>query len=617
MPTVAETASQNRQDVIAENSSQSVPQGEADGSRPIRVCFLIDELATGGTETQLLALIRNLDRRRIQPYLVLLDGENPASRALEPADCPVLRFGLRRMRSLHGFKTAWRLTRFLRREQIDVLQPYYPDSTLFGVVAGRLAGVKCIVRTRNNINHWMTATDRLLGQILNRLVTVTLCNSEAARQAVLGDERPDPGTVVVIENGVDLERFEHIPPVSPVRDPNGACRVGMVANLRPVKGVDVFVRAAALVAQSHPEISFHVAGEGPERPELERLIGELNLTGRFILHGKLGDIPGFLAQLDIAALSSRAEGMPNAVLEYMAAGRPIVAMAVGGVTDLIENRVHGLLVRPEDPADLSEKIIHMANNPRLASRLGLSGQDRARSVFSRAAMAARVQSFYEELRREMNHVPSPHFSTKKWIKVVGNSVSLILTTPFWAVARLQAATTGKEDWFASGSELLSLIPGRMGVYLRRGYYRMCLDTCSKDVHIGFGTTIAHPQVSIGRGVYIGNRCTIGKAAIGDNVTIGSNVDILSGRRQHHFDSLERPIQEQGGTFLQIRIGGNSWIGNSSVVMAEIGDNCVIGAGSVVVKPIPARSVAVGNPARVIRSREPDTSPECHRSGPCG
>ena len=107
-----------------------------------------------------------------------------------------------------------------RQKQIDVLQLYFPDSTYFGVLAGRLAGVKAIVRTRNNINHWMTPAHRRLGRLLNRFVTVTVCNSQAARDAVLADERPDPASVIVIENGVDLERFASIPPVSPEPDPH-------------------------------------------------------------------------------------------------------------------------------------------------------------------------------------------------------------------------------------------------------------------------------------------------------------------------------------------------------------------------------------------------------------
>jgi acetyltransferase-like isoleucine patch superfamily enzyme len=91
-------------------------------------------------------------------------------------------------------------------------------------------------------------------------------------------------------------------------------------------------------------------------------------------------------------------------------------------------------------------------------------------------------------------------------------------------------------------------------------------------------------------------------AIGDDVAIGSNVDILSGRHQHHFGRLDVPIQDQGGVFQQVTIGRNCWVGNSAVVMADIGADSVIGAGSVVVKPIPARSIAAGNPATVRKQR---------------
>ena len=180
----------------------------------------------------------------------------------------------------------------------------------------------------------------------------------------------------------------------------------------------------------------------------------------------------------------------------------------------------------------------------------------------------------------------------------------IPTAPLWLLARLEEALTGGEGCFTACSELLSLFPGKLGVFVRRGFYRMTLDKLATDCSLGFGTTIAHRQVCIGRGVYVGNRCTIGRVAIEEDVTIGSNVDMLSGRHQHHFARLDQPIQQQGGSFAQLRIGRNSWIGNSSVVMADIGSDCVIGAGSVVVKEIPAGAIAAGNPAVVKKWRTP-------------
>lgn len=380
-----------------ENAPRPLPDVASDGLRPVRVCFLIDQLAVGGTEIQLLALIRKLDRTRIQPYLVLLDGENPASRGLEPADCPVFRFGLRRLRGWRGLQATCQLARLLRRERIDVLQLYLPNVLYLGVLAGNLAGVKCIVRTRNNNNYWMTPVHRHLGWLLNRFVTVTLCNSEAASRAVLADERPRPDTVIVIENGVDLERFAHITPVQEGRDPTRPRRVGMVANLRPVKGVDVFVRAAALVARSHPGVIFDVAGEGPRRLDLERLVADLGLAGRFVLRGKVDDIPGYLADLDVAVLSSRAEGMPNAVLESMAAGRPVVATAVGGVPRLIEQGIHGMIVPPEDPEALGEAVRFLLDNPELAARIGANARLKVQGAFGREAMVRRMEDFYQGL----------------------------------------------------------------------------------------------------------------------------------------------------------------------------------------------------------------------------
>jgi glycosyltransferase involved in cell wall biosynthesis len=355
---------------------------------------MIDRLALAGTESQLLALIRRLDRRRVRPLLCLLDGEDAASRSLEPEDCPVLRLGVRSLLRPGAAAAGLQLARFLRRERVDVLQVYFPDSTYLGVPAGRLASVPFIVRTRNNVGHWLTPAHRLLGRLCNRLTTRTVANCEAARQALLRDEGPAPESVVVLENGVDLERFLAIPPLDPAAP---ARRVGAVANLRPVKGLDVLVRAAAAVSAAHADAVFRVAGEGESRADLERQVAEAGLAARFALPGAVQDIPAFLAGTDVAVLSSRAEGMSNALLEYMAAGRAVVATAVGAAGQLIEDGVHGLLVPPDDPAALAEAIAALLRDPSRAARLGTAARRRARECYSREAMVRRFERFYEEL----------------------------------------------------------------------------------------------------------------------------------------------------------------------------------------------------------------------------
>ncbi len=189
---------------------------------------------------------------------------------------------------------------------------------------------------------------------------------------------------------------------------------------------------------------------------------------------------------------------------------------------------------------------------------------------------------------------------------LANAVALVLTSTLWLVV-LAFDSHRNEQWFLSCAQLLSLVPGLVGVFLRRGYYRMTLEQCGIDAHIEFGTWFAHREASVGNGVYIGGRCTMGMVEICDHTLIGSNVDILSGGQQHSFDDHGRPMAAQGGRFQKISVGRDCWLGNSTVVLADVGEHSVIGAGSVVVKSIPAWSVAVGNPARVIRERL--TSPE--------
>jgi glycosyltransferase involved in cell wall biosynthesis len=358
----------------------------------VRVCFLIDELATAGTETQLLALIRGLNRARVQPYLVLLRGDADASRRLEPHDCPVLRLGVGSLRNPATALRAIRFIRFLWRERIDVVQVYFPDSSYFGLPAAWLARVRHRVRTRNNIGHWMTPAHRLLGRALNVLTTATVANCAAARDSLLDDEKPDLQRVFVLSNGVDVDRFLTLPP------PAGPARcIGAVANLRQVKGLDVLIDAAARLQDDFPDLTFRVAGEGDERPNLQRQIREAGLEGRFHLAGSQRDIPAFLAGLDVAVLPSRAEGMPNAVLEYMAAARPLVATKVGAVREMIHDGKHGLLVSPDDPAALAAAIARLVTQPLLARRLGEAARERACAQYSRAAMVRRFEAFYTHL----------------------------------------------------------------------------------------------------------------------------------------------------------------------------------------------------------------------------
>jgi len=196
-----------------------------------------------------------------------------------------------------------------------------------------------------------------------------------------------------------------------------------------------------------------------------------------------------------------------------------------------------------------------------------------------------------------------------FIRGAANLVAAVCVLPVVLLWKIYSKWTGKDALFVTFSQLLSLFPGTIGIYLRRAFYSSALETCGGDISIGFGTIFSHAAVRLGRGVYIGGGGTIGKVDIGDGTVIGSNVDIPSGRRQHLRGAEQQVEDPHEGAFVTISIGTKCWIGNSVVILAPIGDGCTIGAGSVVVKPVRDGQTVVGNPAREVlrNSSAPDAS----------
>lgn len=379
--------------LLAPRYRPAIPEVEPVTS-PVRVCFMIDRLTRAGTESQLLALIRNLDCRRVEPTLVLLDGEDDISRALEPADCPVLRLGVRKLLSPTAARAARRLRAFWRETRPDVLQVYFLDSAYFGAPVAKLCGVRKVLRVRNNLGYWLTRKHRLLGRMIRPFVDATLTNTEAGRESLLKEDGSSPDRVVVLENGVDTARFNRflLPDTSKRR-----VRVGCVANLRPVKNIDGLMRAAKVALERFPQLVFEVAGDGEHREELERLHAELGLGERFVLRGSVADVAGFLRTVEIAVLPSHSEGMSNALLEYMSAGRAVIATDVGANAKLVEHERSGLIVPPGDEAAVVDAIARYVEKPLRAASYGAAARTRVEAGYSRDAMTRRFEAFYRGL----------------------------------------------------------------------------------------------------------------------------------------------------------------------------------------------------------------------------
>jgi len=190
---------------------------------------------------------------------------------------------------------------------------------------------------------------------------------------------------------------------------------------------------------------------------------------------------------------------------------------------------------------------------------------------------------------------------KRLLKLSFRSVFILCALPF-SILFFICPASQKKSLFTALSQLFSLIPGRLGSYFRNALYSLIMKNCSNNGVIYFGTLFSHPDTEIYDDVYIGPQCNIGKSVIGKNTLIASGVHILSGKNQHNFSDLETPIQQQGGNYQKITIGDDCWIGNTAVIMANVGNKAIVAAGAVVVNEVPDYAIVAGNPARILKYR---------------
>ena len=187
-------------------------------------------------------------------------------------------------------------------------------------------------------------------------------------------------------------------------------------------------------------------------------------------------------------------------------------------------------------------------------------------------------------------------------KRVFQTVALLVVMPLWLLYFLMSHVADRDGLFASFSQLLSLLPGKTGSFIRVAFYRLTMSECDPDCIISFGCLFSQRDTSIASGVYIGPNCNIGSVSIGQNCLLGSGVHLLSGKGQHSIETLDVPVKDQGGVFEKISIGEDSWIGNNAVVMDNVGKHCVVGSGAVVARAFADYSIVGGNPAVLIKTR---------------
>jgi glycosyltransferase involved in cell wall biosynthesis len=365
--------------------------------RPARVLVFQNRFRLGGQERQTVLNVRTMDRSRFEPVVAVLheDGEHLADLADAGVRPFVFDVGDRMLRP----NTAWqvaRIARFVREEGIGLVHCQDLYTNVLGALAARLAGVPVVV-TRVDLAHNVVGYRRPLLTLVSRRADRVLVNALCIRDLAIRDGT-EPDRVVVVRNGVDLAELDAArerEPEAPAPEPG---YVAIVANMHhPVKGQIDLLLAMKEVLRVRPEARLVLVGDGVRRPHLERCARQLGIADRCHFLGHRRDGGALLARAAVSVSASHAEGISNAILEAMAARRPMVATAVGGSPEIVKDGVNGFLVPPGAPAALARGIADLLGDPALRARFGEEGRAIVEREFSLGQMRASYDALYEEL----------------------------------------------------------------------------------------------------------------------------------------------------------------------------------------------------------------------------
>lgn len=312
------------------------------------------------------------------------------------APCPTYLLPLTKTYNLLALRGALAFRRFLRRNRVALVQTFFESSDLWAGTIARLGSSAKLVWSRRDMGILRGSKHTAAYRALRLLPHAVFAVSDEVRAHVIEVDHVPSERVHTIYNGVNLESYATGSPRSCSQPKHIAC----VGNVRPVKGHDLLIEAAALVRCRFPEAHFSIAGEVLDSAYFARLqqrIHDLGLSEHFHFAGKISDLAAYLQSADIFTLPSRSEGFSNALIEAMGTGLPCVATRVGGNAEALESDRNGLLIAPEDPQALATALCRLLENSSLAQALGAAAQQTVVQRFTTEAMMRATTESYTSL----------------------------------------------------------------------------------------------------------------------------------------------------------------------------------------------------------------------------
>jgi len=388
----------------------------------IKILLLTDVLKSinGGAERQIYELAKRIDKNRFELYIRILHHiDIPAE--LKETGVNVQGLGIRRSYGINGILEGFKFSRFLKAEGVDILVSYHFASDIWGTIFGKLAKVPVIISNRRDAGFWRKRRHTVAYKLINRWVDKIVVVSEAVKQMVLRDEIASENKVEVIYNGVEPDKFSiNIDIVAKKKElglPLDSKVVGYVGNFNPIKGHKVLIEVAKSVLNKYPNVYFLLVGDGHLRVSLENAIRNTHdaIRDHILFLGVRKDTPELLQVMDVCVLPSLSEGLSNTLLEYMAAGKPVIATAVGGNPEVIKDKINGILIPPGDPVVLNDNIVNLLENKELAQRLAIEAQKTVSDKFNLTRQIRAMESSLESSIRKNKEVRIMHLISSNGI----------------------------------------------------------------------------------------------------------------------------------------------------------------------------------------------------------
>jgi glycosyltransferase involved in cell wall biosynthesis len=370
---------------------------------PIKILFVITSSGIGGAEKILYHTSRLLDPERYDPSICSLKEKGQIARDAETAGievhCLTMADGEQAMGWISSLVALFRLTRYLIKIRPTIVHSFLFRANIISRVGAFLARVPLVissVRVMGGEKDYYHTVERVTSCMVDHYITV----SDSVKEYLIEKGTIPPEKITTIYNGVALNGL------TPEGEGGSPDLLGVESNdsvilavgrLHRQKGYDYLIRAIATVKREVPSVKLLIAGEGEEENDLKNLVKSLDLSKEVILTGLCREVEKLLNFTELFVLPSLWEGMPNAVLEAMAAAKPVVATRVGGVPELVMDGETGILVPPEDSESLARAIVGLLRNTAQANSMGNAGRKRVQEHFSLREMVTKTDSLYQKL----------------------------------------------------------------------------------------------------------------------------------------------------------------------------------------------------------------------------